>query len=188
MKPVLLINPNSSAQTTQAMLDIVRGHLADVQGWTNARAPSMITDPKALLAAGEQIAMADLPPARAIIVAAFGDPGAGGLADRLDVPVIGIGAAAARAAGQGRARFAVVTTTPRLAPAIDALMQAQGPGYQGCFLTDRAPEALMARMKDEANAFLERMMNLCDDAGDDADRVYQMNVQLFPLTDRRDDE
>jgi len=55
-------------------------------------------------------------------------------------------------------------------------------------ITVAAPEALMARMKDEANAFLERMMNLCDDAGDDADRVYQMNVQLFPLTDRRDDE
>lgn len=144
MKPVLLINPNSSEQTTAAMLRIVGKYLRDVQGWTNVHAPAMITDPQALSAAAGQIASAGLPPARAVIVAAFGDPGADALAQRLDVPVVGIGAAAARAAGQGGAAFAVVTTTPKLAPAIDALMQAHGSGYLGCFLTPGDPEALMA--------------------------------------------
>lgn len=143
MKPVLLINPNSSERTTEDMLAIVRQHLPDVRGWTNVYAPRMITAPEALLAAAEQIAMSVLPPARAVIVAAFGDPGATALEKTLNVPVIGIGAASARAARQGGSAFAVVTTTPKLAPAIDALMQAQGAGYLGCFLTDGEPEELL---------------------------------------------
>jgi len=144
MKPVLLINPNSSEQTTAAMLRIVRHHLPDVQGWTNVAAPKMITDPEALAQAAGSIADADLPPASAVIVAAFGDPGADALAQQLESPVIGIGAAAARAAGKDGASFAVVTTTPKLAPAIDTLMRSQGAGYLGCFLTRGDPEALMA--------------------------------------------
>ena len=143
MDPVLLINPNSSERTTDEMLAIVRRHLPDVRGWTNVNAPAMITDQDALLAAGNQIALAALPPARAVIVAAFGDPGATALAKTLEVPVVGIGAAAARSAGQGGAAFAVVTTTPKLAPAIDALMRAHGVGYLGCFLTQGDPEALL---------------------------------------------
>ena len=144
MKPVLLINPNSSEQTTEAMLRIVSQHLPDVQGWTNVAAPNMITDPEALAQAARFIADAELPPANAVIVAAFGDPGADALAQRLDSPVIGIGVAAARAAGKAGAPFAVVTTTPKLAPAIDTLMRSQGSGYLGCFLTRGDPEALMA--------------------------------------------
>lgn len=144
MKPVLLINPNSSVQTTAAMLAIARWHLPDVVGWTNAKAPGMITDPADLSAAADQIAAAILPAAQGIIIAAFGDPGAEHLAATNDVPVVGIGAAAAREAGQGEDHFAVVTTTPKLAPAIDMLMNAHGTNYLGCFLTQAAPEALMA--------------------------------------------
>lgn len=55
-------------------------------------------------------------------------------------------------------------------------------------ITVAAPEALVPRMKDEANAFLERMMSLCDDASADVDRVYQLNLQLFPLSSRREDD
>lgn len=118
MKPVLLINPNSSVQTTVAMLAIARRHLPDIEGWTNAKAPGMITDPVTLSAAADQIAAAVLPAARGIIIAAFGDPGAEHLAMTSDVPVVGIGAAAARQAGQGGKPFAVVTTTPKLAPVL----------------------------------------------------------------------
>jgi len=145
MKPVLLINPNSSEQTTAAMVAIARRHLPNVVGWTNVKAPGMITDPVALDAAADQVARADLPEASAVIVAAFGDPGAEVLARRLQVPVVGIGAAAARAAGQGGAPFAVVTTTPRLAAAIDALMRTNDRGaYLGCFLTEGDPVSLTA--------------------------------------------
>lgn len=145
MDPILLINPNSSEQTTKAMVAIARRHLPGVIGWTNRRAPGMITDPCALANAADQLVAADLPAARAVIVAAFGDPGAGGLSAKLDVPIVGIGVAAARAAGEGRVPFAVVTTTPRLAPSIDVLMRANSTGpYSGCFVTEGDPLVLMA--------------------------------------------
>lgn len=144
MKPVVLINPNSSKQTTTAMLGIARQHLPSVVGWTNSNAPRMITDPSALTAAAEDIASATVPEACALIVAAFGDPGAKRLGARVEIPVIGIGAAAARAACQGHVPFAVVTTTPKLGPAIDALMQSEGDGFLGCFFTEGDPETLTA--------------------------------------------
>ncbi|KMW57674.1 Hydantoin racemase [Candidatus Rhodobacter oscarellae] len=147
MKPVLLINPNSSDATTEAMLTIARRHLPDdVLGWTNRAAPAMITEPKDSAAAADQVAQADLPKARAVIVAAFGDPGAVRLAQRLSCPVVGIGAAAARAAAAGRARFAVAATTIGLRASIDALMRAYGTegSYLGSFLTAGDPYDLLA--------------------------------------------
>jgi uncharacterized protein (TIGR02147 family) len=43
---------------------------------------------------------------------------------------------------------------------------------------DRVPE-----LKAAVTAFQERFLDLCDGMADHADRVYQMNVQLFPLSD-----
>lgn len=136
MKPVLLLNPNGSRATTDAMVRIARRHLDTVEGWTNPEGPSIITHPEALARAADQVAGAALPAARGVIVAAFGDPGADGLARRLTVPVVGIGAAAARAASVG-GRFAVATTTPALRDPVDMLMRRHGAGgeYLGCFLT-----------------------------------------------------
>ena len=71
----------------------------------------MITEPKALAVAADQVAGADLPEARGVIVAAFGDPGALALSQRLTCPVIGIGAAAAHRAVIGRAPFGDVHNT-----------------------------------------------------------------------------
>ncbi len=52
-------------------------------------------------------------------------------------------------------------------------------------ITVSVPMSLVPKLKAEANAFLERMMHLCDGAEADADQVMQMNLQLFPLSDRR---
>ncbi|MDO6585076.1 aspartate/glutamate racemase family protein [Salipiger sp. 1_MG-2023] len=134
-----LMNPNSNAGTTQAMLGIARRVLPQLVGWTAPSGPGMIIDAPALERAGALVAAADLPGARGVIVSAFGDPGRGALAARLDCPVVGIGQAAAAAAGQGGRRFAVVTTTPGLKTQIDALMG----DYVGCFLTQGDPLALM---------------------------------------------
>ncbi|MGR3513870.1 MAG: aspartate/glutamate racemase family protein [Paracoccaceae bacterium] len=153
MTQLLLMNPNGSQATTDTMVSIARRHLPEVWGWTNLGAPSMITDQPGLEAAAAQVAQADLPEVDAVIVAAFGDPGAGALAKRLSIPVIGIGAAAARAASLGGARFAVATTTPDLAKSIDALMlEKGGTTYAGCFLTEGDPLDLAAkpRMLDAA--------------------------------------
>lgn len=164
MKPVLVINPNSSEKTTDAMVAITRRHLPVVQGWTNADAPTMITEPEALVRAADQLCEAVLPEASAVIVAAFGDPGVLRLAETLCCPVVGIGAAAARAAAQDGARFAVVTTTAELGPSIDVLMRSKGAAdtYLGSFMTGGAPQALLA----DPATLDEALLRACVDARD----------------------
>ncbi|MEL6521485.1 MAG: aspartate/glutamate racemase family protein [Pseudomonadota bacterium] len=142
MKPVLLINPNGSAATTAMMVRIARPHVPAIVGWTNVQAPPMITEPQALAKAAAQLAVAELPEAAGVIVAAFGDPGVAELSARLDVPVVGIGATAAEAASRC-GPFSVVTTTPRLQEPINRLMGARS-GYLGCFFADGDPMALAA--------------------------------------------
>uniref|UniRef100_UPI003AA83B3D aspartate/glutamate racemase family protein n=2 Tax=Alphaproteobacteria TaxID=28211 RepID=UPI003AA83B3D len=80
-----LINPNSNPTTTQEMCAIAMPYLgATPWGWTATDGPQMITTPVALHAAAQQVAQAELPAdMRAVIVAAFGDPGAEALARRL---------------------------------------------------------------------------------------------------------
>ncbi len=143
---LLLMNPNSDVATTRAMVAIARTILPRIGGWTAPSGPGMIVTDEALRTAAELVAAAVLPPVRGIIVSAFGDPGRAALSRRMACPVVGIGAAAARAAGAGGRRFAVVTTTPGLRTSIDALMQAEaGAGsYAGCHLTPGDPVALMA--------------------------------------------
>ena len=151
---LILMNPNSNAATTQAMVAIARQILPGVEGWTAPRGPGMIVTEKALAAAAEEVASADLGDAAGVIVSAFGDPGMSALAARLDCPVVGIGACAAAEAGAGGRSFAVVTTTPGLEQSVNRLMRAHaGAGrYLGCFLTEGDPLRLMedAGMLDRA--------------------------------------
>ncbi|MDN5568649.1 MAG: aspartate/glutamate racemase family protein [Paracoccus sp. (in: a-proteobacteria)] len=143
---ILLANPNADTRMTRVMCDIAARHLALVRGWTAANGPLVIQMPSELQRAAQQVALL-VPPrgCRGVIVSAFGDPGAVALAARLSCPVLGIGAAAAMAAGAGGRSFAVATTTPYLAAGIDALMSAHaGQGrYLGCFLTEGPALAVM---------------------------------------------
>jgi Asp/Glu/hydantoin racemase len=121
------------------MCAIAARHLPDVQGWTAPQGADLIQTPALLAQAAHQIAQLQPPEGCCgVIVSAFGDPGAARLAARLTIPVIGIGAAAAQAAGHGGRSFAVATTTPQLVDSINALMTAHaGQGrYVGCFLTN----------------------------------------------------
>ncbi|SFR01478.1 aspartate/glutamate racemase family protein [Poseidonocella sedimentorum] len=142
---VLLMNPNASRAVTEMMCRIAARSLPHPpEPWTAPRGPDLISTPDALDAAAAGISAAVLEPGLdGIIVSAFGDPGAAELARRIEIPVVGIGAAAARACA---APFAVATTTPALAGRIDALMAAQAGRnpYLGCFLTEEDPDALMA--------------------------------------------
>jgi len=182
MKPVLLLNPNGSQSATETMLKIARQHLPSVQGWTNPDGPAMITEPDALRASGEQIAYAKLPEASGVIIAAFGDPGAGALRERLACPVVGIGAAAAQAAALGGASFAVATTTPDLRAPIDALMLAEGSSrYLGAFISDGDPEALLLNQTALDAALIEAATRAIK-AG--ADRVIIGGGPLAAAADR----
>ena len=44
------------------------------------------------------------------------------------------------------------------------------------------PEHLVATLKDELNAMQARLLDMCDSASDSPERVYQLNLQLFPLS------
>lgn len=152
MRPLLLINPNSSTATTRmmvAMASAAAGSGRPVHGVTAERGPSMITTVAALdrsVAGVVEIGMREGPRASGVIVAAFGDPGAAELKSRLAVPVIGICEASMREAAEGGRRFAVATTTPDLVARIDAAAERLGlaDAYAGTWLTQGDPFAVVA--------------------------------------------
>lgn len=51
-----------------------------------------------------------------------------------------------------------------------------------CAVTVAIPESLVPRLKAELDAFQERLLELCDSAEDPRTQVYQINLQLTPLT------
>lgn len=150
MKRVLLINPNSSAQTTAMMVAIAQaaaGSEIVVEGATATRAPPMIVMAHELAAAGTEVA--EIGSARAgtvsgIIVSAFGDPGLDELRRSISVPSVGICEASMIEAATGGRRFGVATVTPDLAVPIEARTRALGllPLYTGIRLTPGDPIAL----------------------------------------------
>lgn len=139
---IWLLNPNTSAATTAAMVEIARAAAPGlaIEGRTAPFGAPLITDEPALARGAEAVlAMADgagldragpdgtgpngTGPsgtrAEGLIVAAFGDPGLDALRARLSIPVTGIGEASFRAAA-AHGRFGIATTTPALEAAIAA--------------------------------------------------------------------
>lgn len=53
-------------------------------------------------------------------------------------------------------------------------------------VTVAVPASLVPRLKQEVAAFQERVLHLCDTAPELKDRVYQLNLQLFPLSEPRE--
>ncbi len=145
MRSILLINPNTSARTTEMMLAAASPFLPPGMALRGVQADSgaaMILDEDALLEAGREVVRLGLSEsgrADAVIVAAFGDPGATMLQARLIIPVIGIGEAAIREAAAGGRRFGIATTTPRLLRAIGDRVRSLG--LAGTFTGLRVPKA-----------------------------------------------
>ena len=147
MTRILLINPNSNAATTAMMVEIAAaaaGNRARITGATARHGPAMLTTPADLAAAAVEviaIGRSQAAPYSAILVAAFGDPGAAELAQIVAIPVLGLAEASMRAAAAGQRRFGVATVTPALVPAI-AARAAQlglGPLYCGTRVTPNIP-------------------------------------------------
>ena len=67
----------------------------------------------------------------------------------------------------------------RATEAIDAFAQ-EARQFGG--LTVAIPVSLVPRLKQELAAFQERFLHLCDTAEGPPEQVYQLNVQLFPLS------
>lgn len=147
---LILVNPNTNAATTQAMVAIaaaVAGPGVAVTGRTAAFGANLITTPQALRQGAQAVVAqaGSLAGADAVIVSGFGDPGLDGLRAALRCPVTGIAEAGMAEAAAGGRRFAVVTTTPDLVEEIAATARRHGHGgFMGTWLTRGDPVALTA--------------------------------------------
>ena len=158
MTSILLINPNTSARSTEMMLAVARPLLPAgmaLRGIGATRGVGMILDEAALAEAEAEvlrIGAAERQGSDAVIVAAFGDPGARTLRGLLRNPVMGIAEAAMREAAAGGRRFGIATTTPGLVRAIEAGVRRLGleAGFTGVRVPpDRDPLALAANPADQ---------------------------------------
>ena len=163
MKPiVLLINPNTSSETTAMMHGIARAALPPefaLESETAARGARMITSAEALATSVDEvvaIGRRNASRVAAIVISAFGDPGLAILRERVGAPVVGIGEASLREAAEGGRRFGVATTTPELEAPIVAAVERLGLSGQftGCRIPPGDPLALAANpgLQDEALA------------------------------------
>lgn len=152
MHDILLINPNTSTDTTAMMVEIARTEAplgVCVRGATAARGVSMILSPAQLHAAGSEVmASAQRFGAHAdgMIVGAFGDPGIAALRASTHKPVVGICEAAVLEAARDGRRFGIATVTPALAGLIEAKIADAGVAayHTGIRLTPGDPLAIAA--------------------------------------------
>ena len=152
MKRIVLVNPNMSAALTTLMVEIARECAPDnlqIEGLTGSFGASLITCDAELDEAADAVRALAPELARradAVIVSAFGDPGADELGRSLRRPVVGIAEAGMRAAAANGRRFAVVTHTGRLVRRMAWRAEEVGVGTHcvGVLATEGDPIALMA--------------------------------------------
>ena len=155
MMDILLINPNTSIDTTTMMVEIARAEAPSglsIRGATAAHGVPMILSPSQLHAAGAEVlasAHAFANEADGIIVGAFGDPGLSDLRAVTDKPVVGICEAAVLEAARNGRRFGIATVTPDLAALIETKIADAGVAayHTGIRLTRGDPLALAAQPK-----------------------------------------
>lgn len=157
---IVLINPNTSPDTTEAMVKIARETLpeAGITGVTARFGNPLISDEPALAVAAQAVASIDLTrfaDLKGVIVAAFGDPGLDALRQTLRVPVVGIAEAGMLAAAGGGRRFSVATTTPDLVAAIERRAERYGIGKQ--LASVRLTEGDLAETMQTPGLLIERL-------------------------------
>jgi Asp/Glu/hydantoin racemase len=129
VRSILLINPNSSEATTAQMVSLAQERSGGVEviGATTVGGPDIITNETALDASVEGVLAHKVPPGCiGVVIAAFGDPALVQMAERLEVPVVGIAQAGLLAGGADGRQFSVATTTPELADRIRSYAHSLG--------------------------------------------------------------
>ena len=163
---IVLINPNSNADTTRSMTEIAATAtegIATVEGKSNEGVPPLLTTPKDLADALPGVVRIGVEAAadervKAIIIAAFGDPGLAELRAEVDLPVFGIRVQAFHEAARDGRPFGIATTTPD--PGLlegfrqTAVDLGYGDQFRGTRATPGDPNALMAKSADELDAAL----------------------------------
>ena len=130
---LLLINPNTSATMTEAMIESARAVVAagtQVVGRQPSFGPVSIEShfDEVFGAAGvaEQLKLAQGETFDAVVIACFGDPGLDAARELTDAPVLGIAEAAFHAASFVATGFSVVTTMTRTCGIAERLVQRYG--------------------------------------------------------------
>lgn len=167
---VLLINPNTSQETTAAMHRLARQALPRQLGLRSVTATQgarMITTEAELATSIEQVLQLGLSLAHgvdAIVIAAFGNPGLEALRATVALPVNGIGEASMREASRRGLRFGVATTTPGLDASIAASAHSLGLSafFAGCRIPAVDPLVLAAQ-PDQQDALLAQAVQHCID-------------------------
>lgn len=166
---IALLNPNTSARTTELMLACARraappGVLID--GRTAPRGCAMITNQADLDHAAEVVSDYGLEVAAqgfdAIIVAGFGDPGLTGLRKRIALPVTGLAEAGIGEAARGGRRFSIVTVTPELETSLRAA--AIRHGDEGRLASIRFTSGPLAKVMDTPAGLEDALFTSCLEA------------------------
>lgn len=131
---IVIINPNSTENMTNAMTQIARRAVPDLRfdGWTSREGPPAIQGAGDGAAATppllDLVRKADQQGADGIIIGCFDDTALNEAAAIATCPVVGIGQAAYHLAALRNWRFSVVTTMPVSVPIIEANIDAVGLG------------------------------------------------------------
>lgn len=129
---IILINPNSTAAMTRAMLQTARETAphVEIEGWTSHDAPPAIQgEADGRAASGpllDLVAQASAQGAACIIIGCFDDTALTEARAIAACPVIGIGQAAYTIAALAGGRFSVVTTLAVSVPILEANIRAYG--------------------------------------------------------------
>ncbi|MGF6768269.1 allantoin racemase [Paraburkholderia sp. GAS199] len=184
MHDILLINPNTSTDTTAMMVAIARAEAPP--GFTIRGVSADHGEPMILTAPQLQAAAAGVVEngrrhgahAHGIVISAFGDPGIEALREIANVPVVGICEASILEAAKDGRRFGIATVTPDLVEPIDAKVHALGVGaqYTGIRLTSGDPLALAADPARLLEALVEAVARCIE-----ADRAEAVVIGGGPL-------
>lgn len=167
---VLVINPNTSAVVTEALVQHLAAGLpqAQVQGITAAFGVPYIADEHSYCIAGHAVldawerAQASAPAQgfAAVLVGCFGDPGIDALREVAGVPVLGLAEASLRGMqAQGCVPVAIVTGGEKWKPMLERWARATG--YAACITQVQALPANGAQMMQSPDAALAQLAQAC---------------------------
>jgi allantoin racemase len=131
---LVLANPNATIAITEACGTLARAVAApgtEIVPWTNREGPPVVDGLASDYVAGAALVrglVALAPRPDAIVLAGFGNYGTGAVKEALDILVLNMAEAAMTCAVPLCHRFAIVTTSPRMIPYTEDVVQAFGFG------------------------------------------------------------
>lgn len=182
MRLLVIVNPNTSTATTDAMVAVARQELAgtpdiQVQGVTASSGPPMIIDPASLRSAAfEVLRLAQQAHSQhgqnlsGVVVGAFGDPGLRQLRQLLPVAATGLAEASITNASEGGQKFGIATTTPALEDAMRTCIAELGAAraFTGFRFTRGDPRTLVRDQGRLVNELASAVQECVDDDGAEA--------------------